>query len=202
MAREKTPAFQFYPKDWLSDDKVQLMTPSERGVYITLLCHNWLEGSLPEDPRALAQLASCRKGWFYKMWNRAIGKCFTSSSLGRLVNPRLEREREKQALFRGLRAEAGRRGGQVRQANAKQTSSKRQANGQAKSSSSSSTPVLTPYSPPLKGGRPLTRDEKQHAERVLKNRFGRCHHHPRCPDHAACVERLVAELREKRKASR
>jgi uncharacterized protein YdaU (DUF1376 family) len=199
MAHDKRPSFQFYPKDWLTDEKVKLMSLSQRGLYITLLCHAWLHGSLPGTETELSRIVSVRKDAFRRLWKGTLQSCFISSAVGRLQNPRLDREREKQALFSGLRAEAGRRGGQATQAKLKQPA---QANRQAKSSFSSSTSVLTPYSPPLKGGRPLTRQEKQHAEHVLKNRFGRCHHHPRCPDHAACVERLVAELREKRKASR
>jgi hypothetical protein len=61
---------------------------------------------------------------------------------------------------------------------------------------------LYPLSLEGKGTRPPTRSETQQAEHVLRNRFGRCHHQPRCPTHAACVQRLAAELREKRKAAR
>jgi hypothetical protein len=42
MAREQSPAFQFYPQDFLSDDKVMAMNAAARGVYIVLLCHCWL----------------------------------------------------------------------------------------------------------------------------------------------------------------
>jgi uncharacterized protein YdaU (DUF1376 family) len=203
MAREKNPAFQFYPKDWLTDDKVQAMSLSERGLYITLLCHAWLHGSIPDTELVLSRITNVRRDLFKRLWKGQLKSCFITSSVGRLINPRLERERAKQAFFRELRAAAGRRGGETRQAKLKQpVDGFVQAKGQAKSRyafpySSNNPPIVPPA-----GGRPLTRDEKQHAERVLKNRFGRCHHHPRCPDHATCVERLVAELREKRKASR
>src|SRR4030095_47976 len=200
MATEKTPAFQFYPKDWLTDDKVQAMSLSERGLYITLLCHAWLHGSLPGTESELSRITNVRKDAFRRLWKGQLKSCFITSAIGRLLNPRLEREREKQPHFRELRAAAGRRGGHAGQANARRPV---KANRQAKSSSSSSssTPVLTPYSPP-KGGRPLTRQQKHHAEQILKNRFGRCHHEPRCPNHEACVHRLAIELREKRKAAR
>jgi uncharacterized protein YdaU (DUF1376 family) len=200
MAAEKTPAFQFYPKDWLTDDKVQAMSLSERGLYITLLCHAWLHGSIPDTESALSRITNVRKDVFRRLWKGQLKSCFISSAVGRLQNPRLEREREKQAHFRELRAAAGRRGGHAGQANARRPV---KANGQAKSSSSSSSPDSSMYPPIVPpGGRPLTRQEKQHAETVLKNRFGRCHHQPRCPNHVACIDRLAHELREKRKASR
>ena len=33
----KSPAFQFYARDFLADMKVQLMSMEQRGMYITLL---------------------------------------------------------------------------------------------------------------------------------------------------------------------
>ena len=33
--KNKSPAFQFYPKDWLADPDVACMTMAERGIYIT-----------------------------------------------------------------------------------------------------------------------------------------------------------------------
>src|SRR4030095_3596168 len=111
MATEKTPAFQFYPKDWLTDDKVQAMSLSERGLYITLLCHAWLHGSLPGTESALVRITNVRKTVFNRLWNGTLKSCFISSATGHLHNPRLERERQKQAVFRELRAQAGRRGG-------------------------------------------------------------------------------------------
>lgn len=42
----KSPSFQFYVKDWLTDLRVRTMTPSQRGYYIDLLSMMWLEGCL------------------------------------------------------------------------------------------------------------------------------------------------------------
>ena len=58
--KEKSPAFQFYPKDWLADPNVRAMTHAERGIYIDLLCSCWTEGSIPDDPEECARIA----GWF------------------------------------------------------------------------------------------------------------------------------------------
>lgn len=39
----KSPAFAFFPKDWISDIRVRTMTASQRGYYIDLLSYMWLE---------------------------------------------------------------------------------------------------------------------------------------------------------------
>jgi len=46
----KSPSFQFYPRDWLGSQRVQMMTLEEEGVYIRLLCFCWTHGSIPADP--------------------------------------------------------------------------------------------------------------------------------------------------------
>lgn len=53
---KKAPAFQFYPADWLSSQRVSLMTLEEEGAYIRLLCYCWKNGELPNDPEQLARL--------------------------------------------------------------------------------------------------------------------------------------------------
>ena len=68
MAPEKAPAFQFYPKDFLTDERVKLMSHTERGIYISLLCMCWLEGSLPAQPAALAKLVSLTPARFTRLW--------------------------------------------------------------------------------------------------------------------------------------
>lgn len=61
MARKDRPtAFLFDAAAFLADDKVQLMTPSERGAYISLLCTAYLRtppATIPADDQALARLA-------------------------------------------------------------------------------------------------------------------------------------------------
>lgn len=52
----KAPAFQFYASDFLSDINVVTMSMSQRGIYITLIAHEWLEGKLPADVSTLKRL--------------------------------------------------------------------------------------------------------------------------------------------------
>jgi uncharacterized protein YdaU (DUF1376 family) len=112
MARVRVPAFQFYPKDFLSDEKQVAMSLPEVGAYIRLICVCWNEGSLPADLRKLAKLCGATPSAMKKMWP-AIGVCFRPhpTELGRIVHPRLERERGIQANFREKQAGNGRKGG-------------------------------------------------------------------------------------------
>ncbi len=105
MASEKAPAFQFYPKDFLSDGKVAAMTMAQRGVYITLLSHCWLEGSLPDDPRRLARMVGLSGSEFAKVWP-SLMSCFTAKG-DALVHKRLDMERKKQDDYRALQRAKG-----------------------------------------------------------------------------------------------
>jgi hypothetical protein len=37
--RDRSPSFQFYPGDWLTDPKLNLCSPQTKGVWIDILCH-------------------------------------------------------------------------------------------------------------------------------------------------------------------
>lgn len=94
--RAKSPAFQAYPGDFLSDAKATVMSAEEVGCYWLLLCHCWIEGSLPDDAEFNARLARLSKVRFAKAW-KLVGQCFEQREDGRLVNPRQERERKFQS---------------------------------------------------------------------------------------------------------
>ena len=103
-----SPAFQFYPRDWLSDPNVRLMTPTARGAYIELICYCWTEGRLPADDEALRRLS----GVTPKQWRRfapLIKKCFIKPNTEApfLDHPRLVKERERQLKFRQRQSNAG-----------------------------------------------------------------------------------------------
>lgn len=134
MPREASPAFQFYPQDFLSDANVMAMSAEERGVYIVLLCHCWIHGFVPKDLKALRRIAGYDGNNWPRTWN-SVQHCFRSTPTG-FVNPRIERERTKQATYRDMKAKAGQAGG-------KQTQSRRRAEGQAKSSPPSSSLSLS-----------------------------------------------------------
>lgn len=109
MAAEKAPAFQFYPKDFLTDSHVVAMTLQELGAYVRLLCICWLDRSLPAEPACLARLCRVSPACFARLWP-ALKPCFAELD-GRLVQPRMERERAKQESYRAMKAAAGKNGG-------------------------------------------------------------------------------------------
>jgi uncharacterized protein YdaU (DUF1376 family) len=104
---DKAPAFQFYPKDFLSDAKVQQMSNTEVGIYVRLLCSCWLEGGLPLETTALAHLARMPVKQFTKIWeNTVVRSCFYVVD-GQMQHKRLDEEREKQAAFRRRQSDKG-----------------------------------------------------------------------------------------------
>jgi uncharacterized protein YdaU (DUF1376 family) len=108
----RSPAFQFYPKDFLTDENVVVMSLAERGAYITLICQCWIDGTIPADVARLARMCGTPLSAFRKLWP-ALERCFTPARNGseRLVHPRLEKERKKQAEYRARQAENGAKGG-------------------------------------------------------------------------------------------
>lgn len=88
----KNPAFQFYPGDYLSSQRVSLMTLEEEGAYIRLLCYCWKHGHIPSDPVQLAHLIG--KGATVKLATK-VSKMFVDKGGSRLVHDKLEELREE-----------------------------------------------------------------------------------------------------------
>jgi len=107
----KAPAFQFYAGDFLSDINVQLMTMSQRGIYITLLANEWIEGELPNNLLKLKML--CGNPINFKTEWDAIKHCFVVEN-GKLINNRLEKERGKMVSYRERMSDAGKKGAKTR----------------------------------------------------------------------------------------
>lgn len=154
--KSKSPAFQFYPSDFISDLNVLLMTAQEVGAYLLLMSHCWLEGALPDDMKVLAHIARIEPIAFEESWNTRVGRCFELTEEG-WTHPRLQAEREKQQSFsRKMSESATRRHGKSKQAVRRQRVGSKEAEGrheegnalQSSSSSSSSTTTLLLPSPP------------------------------------------------------
>jgi uncharacterized protein YdaU (DUF1376 family) len=58
MAIQKPEWFKVDPAKFLSDAQVDVMSTLELGACFRLLCRQWLDGYIPDDPRLLARL--CR----------------------------------------------------------------------------------------------------------------------------------------------
>lgn len=102
---ESSPAFQFYPDDWLSSSSVAAMSAEQRGCYIMLLCYLWRDGVVPDDDTILASLVRVHlKRW--RVIKDGVMRPCTLTERG-WVNDRLESEREKQVQWREQSRRAG-----------------------------------------------------------------------------------------------
>lgn len=111
----KPPAFQFYPADFLNDDAVEDMTFTEIGVYVVMLCKDWLGKGLPADIGKIASRISGGKhhitrARLERLLEGPVSSRFNARD-GRLFNPRLEDERKKQKAFLRRQSDNGSLGG-------------------------------------------------------------------------------------------
>jgi uncharacterized protein YdaU (DUF1376 family) len=111
----RSPAFQFYPGDWLSSSRITLMTPAEEGAYIRLLAYCWdsEDCTLPDDDEQLAKLSRLGEQWLsYAPGANAVRNCFEvhPSKKSRLINKRLFAEWKKLLAFRRAKSQAGKKG--------------------------------------------------------------------------------------------
>lgn len=124
----KSPAFQFYPDDWLADENVRLLSLAETGAYIDAIALCWREGSIPADPEKLARLIG--KGCSIDIATnvqRLFNVRLTSVAqplnkrtnencdvVDRLQHKRLNEERTKQQERREQQSNAGRKSAATR----------------------------------------------------------------------------------------
>lgn len=93
--RSTSPAFQFYPSDFLGSPKVQSMSLTETGAYIRLLALCWEMNGLPADHAKLAKMLRVPLHRFARIWSGVVSECFVQRG-DRFFNPRLDREKQKQ----------------------------------------------------------------------------------------------------------
>lgn len=108
-----SPAFQFYPNEWIGNYNVQLLSLEEEGAYIRLLCYCWNEGSIPNDPELCARLIG--KGASTTLATKLLPRFVKDANdPSRLVHERLEREREKQLAWSEKSKLGGQKSGESR----------------------------------------------------------------------------------------
>jgi uncharacterized protein YdaU (DUF1376 family) len=105
----KAPAFQFYAKDF--DTGTRALSTEEVGAYIRLLCHQWDKGSIPTSVDRLSMIAGLTVQRMRRVWQQVAEFFIPGDTQGTLINPRLERERTKQAEYRRRQSDHGKRGG-------------------------------------------------------------------------------------------
>ncbi|MDP2335882.1 MAG: DUF1376 domain-containing protein [Bacteroidota bacterium] len=92
-----SPAFLFYSKDWIADTAD--WDPESKGVYIDLLSHQHVNGSLPSDERKLARVARLSLDEFSRIWETIKYKFIIEGD--HVVNHRLNQvieENQQKAL--------------------------------------------------------------------------------------------------------
>jgi hypothetical protein len=103
----KSPAFQFYPKDLLSDGDAIAMPSEAFGIYVRLLCYDWIDDGIRDDGRTLKRLSGFdpfdlqgnerRPGDWDIILEYVLRKFVPHPEKpGFLTNPRLCKEREHQ----------------------------------------------------------------------------------------------------------
>lgn len=133
----KSPAFQFYPTDYIGSQRVRLMSLEEEGAYINLLCSCWQHGSIPSDPQLAARIIG--KGCTTTVATTVLTMFTPSTEQGRMIHERLEQERGKQEAWRNKSAAGGRKSAEIRKGGSRVVQQDHQPNGNTLSSSSSSS---------------------------------------------------------------
>lgn len=91
------------------------MSSEARGVYIMLLADEWINGPLPNDHVALAKICFESVRTVDRVWPMVSVKFVPHpDDPTRLINPRLEHEREEQVNRRAEMSEAGKKGAKKR----------------------------------------------------------------------------------------
>lgn len=97
----KSPAFQFYPSDWL-EKKVLRMTDAAQGIYMRLLCYMWNDSpdqcSIEKDDKIISKLLGISIQKWKKTCNEIMWKgdpIFIETDT-HYISKRLAKEREKQ----------------------------------------------------------------------------------------------------------
>jgi hypothetical protein len=147
------PAFQFYPKQWLGDDRILEMDWDARAMHLHLMCVAWQQsppGTLPADERRVRRLLGNPKDW------ARLGPQILSAwvQIGdRFAQRGLLREAEKQARKRQKNAQPDQAGSpaledtdliSARAPGLPIACTKTTRLSRARASSSSSTAVTTP----------------------------------------------------------
>lgn len=106
-ARVGSPAWQFYASDFVSD--VASCSAEETGIYVLLLCKDWMETGFACDVARLARHCKVSEKVFRAAWVHLAAEFPAREVDGqpRHFHPRLEAERVKQAEYRNKQSVKG-----------------------------------------------------------------------------------------------
>lgn len=139
----KSPAFQFYARDFLTDMRVQLMSMEQRGIYITLLSYAWLEKGIPNDINVMKILCGNPKNFEQSI--DGVLECFYEKD-GKLYNRRMESIRLEQRERKKKASVAGKIGAQARwQPHSNRNAKAMRNDGSATATASTTASIRVPY---------------------------------------------------------
>jgi len=113
MKDNQRPWFKFYPRDWLSDEKVRALSFRARGVYMEIISLMWKSRTckLPNDLKRLARMVGLPQDDFVKIWDKELmhptARIF-SVKKGNIQSDRLLLEKQEIDRIKGLRRDAAR----------------------------------------------------------------------------------------------
>lgn len=116
MSQDRAPAFQFYPRDFASDGRVEAMSAEEVGAYVLLLCKAWFEdpiGSLPNDDVTLSRWARIPRAKWSKIREKVLAP-FSIASDGRYHQKRMQAVAREQDEYKATLTDRARRGAAAR----------------------------------------------------------------------------------------
>jgi len=105
--KDKLFKMPLYVNDFIASTMV--MSAAERGAYISLLCHAWIDDGLTSDKAKLARLAGCDR-----MELKAALERFYLDESGRYRHKRMEEVREEVMENRKKLTKAGKKGAEAR----------------------------------------------------------------------------------------
>lgn len=204
MPAEKSPAFQFYIRDWRSSRKVQEMSFKERGMYLEMLIEQWDKGAVPASPQGCAAALGGTEIDWQRSW-AVLAACFSPRKRdGGLVNAKLEAIRRSKRKYLKAQSDNGLAGAEKRWQRHRTAKGSPQT-GMAIDSSASAIATATATADlknpptPFQGARlRILRADRQEAKRMLKA-VGRCTHQPPHVGTADCLAEIAAALAERRR---
>src|SRR3990167_10668804 len=106
----KPPAFQWYAKEWLTDDKRTEMSLAQRGAYADLLSYQWVNTAIPADVAGIARAVGVGVEEMIIVWTGRLVDAFPENGEGRRANPTLESYRVALQAHHDKRFTAGKKG--------------------------------------------------------------------------------------------
>lgn len=108
----KAPAFQFYAADFLTDTAD--WSNIEVGIYMRLLCHQWINGSIPKAQDRACRVAHNDPIEFGIAWKVVGAKFIDAAEEGKLINQKLESVRKTRQEYVDKQVEFGKQGAKER----------------------------------------------------------------------------------------